>query len=54
MAFIAVPRAITAKMLFLQFVQYLSSFVGVPKNEIPGAALEQYQSKVKQFSPEIL
>ena len=40
-------------MLFLQFVQYSSSFVGTPKNEIPGAALELCQLKLKQFSPEI-
>ena len=41
-------------MLFLQFVQYLPSFVGTPKIEIPGAALELCQLKIKQFSPEIL
>ena len=41
-------------MLFLQFVQYSSSFVGTPKNEIPGAALELCQLKIKQFSPGIL
>ena len=41
-------------MLFLQFVQYSSSFVGTPKNEIPGAALELCQLNIKQFSPEIL
>ena len=41
-------------MLFLQFVQYLSSFVGTPKIEIPGAALELCQLKIKQFSPGIL
>ena len=41
-------------MLFLQFVQYSSSFVGTPKNEIPGAALELCQLKLKQFSPDIL
>ena len=40
-------------MLFLQFVQYLSSFVGNLKNEIPGAALELRQLKIKQFSPGI-
>ena len=39
-------------MLFLQFVQYLSSFVGTPKIEILGAALELCQLKIKQFSPE--
>ena len=41
-------------MLFLQFVQYSLSFAGTPKNEIPGAALELCQLKIKQFSPEIL
>ena len=41
-------------MLFLQFLQYSSSFVDTPKNEIPGAALELCQLKIKQFSPEIL
>ena len=41
-------------MLFLQFVQYSSSFVGTSKNEIPGAALELCQLKIKQFSAEIL
>ena len=41
-------------MSFLQFVQYSSSFVGTPKNEIPGAALELCQLKLKQFSPDIL
>ena len=41
-------------MLFLQFVEYLLSFAGTPKNEIPGAALELCQLKIKQFSPDIL
>ena len=41
-------------MLFLQFLQYSSSFVDTPKNEIPGAALELCQLKIKQFPPEIL
>ena len=41
-------------MLFLQFVQYLLPFVGTPKNEVPGAALELYQLKTKQLSTEIL
>ena len=41
-------------MLFLQVVQYSSSFVGTPKNEIRGAALELCQLKIKQFSPGIL
>ena len=40
-------------MLFLQFLQYSSSFVDTPKNEIPGAALELCQLKIKQFPPEI-
>ena len=33
---------------------YSSSFVGTLKNEIPGAALELCQLKLKQFSPDIL
>ena len=41
-------------MLFLQFVQYSLSFAGTLKNEIPGAALELCQLKLKQFSPDIL
>ena len=41
-------------MLFLQLVQYSLSFAGTPKNEIPGAALELFQLKLKQFSPDIL
>ena len=41
-------------MLFLQLVQYSSSFVGTLKNEIPGTALELCQLKTKQFSPDIL
>ena len=41
-------------MLFLQFILYSSSFVGALKNEIPGAALELFQLKIKQFSLEIL
>ena len=49
-----VSRVITATMLFLQFILYSSSFVGTLKNEIPGAALELCQLKLKQFSPEIL
>ena len=39
--------------MFLQFVKFSSSFVGAPKNKIPGAALELCQLKIKQFSPEI-
>ena len=49
-----VSRVITATMLLLQFVLYSSSFVGTLKNEIPGAALEQCQLKLKQFSQDIL
>ena len=30
------------------------SFAGIPKNNIPGAALELCQLKIKQFSPDIL
>ena len=41
-------------MLFLQFVLYSSSFVGTLKNEIPGAALELWQLKIEQLSPDIL
>ena len=41
-------------MLFLHFVQYSSSFVSTPRNEIPGAALEPCQLKTKQFLSEIL
>ena len=32
----------------------MSSFVDTPKNEIPGAALELWQLKTKQFSPGIV
>ena len=35
--------------MFLQFVQYSSSFVDTTKNEIPGGALELCQLKIKQF-----
>ena len=41
-------------MLFLQFMLYSSSFVGALKNEIPEAALELCQLKIKQLSPDIL
>ena len=41
-------------MLSIQFLQYLLSFAGTPKNEIPEAALELCQLKMKQFSPDIL
>ena len=47
-------QVVTATMLFLQFMLYSSSFVGTLKNEIPGAALELCQLKLKQFSPDIL
>ena len=40
-------------MLFLQFMLYSSSFVGTLKNEIPEAALELCQLKIKQLSPDI-
>ena len=36
------------------FILYSSSFVGTLKNEIPGAALELCQLKLKQFSSDIL
>ena len=49
-----VSQVITATMLFLQFILYLSSFVGTLKNEIPEAALELCQLKIKQLSPDIL
>ena len=49
-----VSRVITATMLFLQFILYSSSFVGALENEIPGAALDPCQLKIKQFSPDIL
>ena len=45
--FINVSHVITETILFLQFVKFSSSFVGTPKNEIPGAALELYQLKIK-------
>ena len=41
-------------MLFLQFMLYLSSFIGTLKNEISEAALELCQLKIKQLSPDIL
>ena len=42
-------------MFFLQFILYSSSFVGtLVKNEIPEAALELCQLKIKQLSPDIL
>ena len=44
---------LTATILFLQFVQS-SSFVGIRKYEIPGAAMMLRQLKVEQFSPAIL
>ena len=41
-------------MLFLQFILYPLSFVGTLKSEIPEAALELFQLKIKQPSPDIL
>ena len=41
-------------MLFLHFLLCSSSFVGTLESEIPGAALELCQVKIKQFSPDIL
>ena len=41
-------------MLFLQFMLHSSSFVGTLKNEIPEAALELCQLKIKQLSLDIL
>ena len=41
-------------MLFLYFMLHSSSFVGTLKNEIPEAALELCQLKIKQLSPDIL
>ena len=42
-------------MLFLQFMLYSSSFVGtLIKNEIPEAAMELCQLKIKQLSPDIV
>ena len=43
-----VSQVITATILFLQFILHSSSFVGTLKNEIPGAALELCQLKLKQ------
>ena len=41
------PRVITAIMLFLQFMLNLSSFASTLKIEIPGAAPELCQLKLK-------
>ena len=42
-------------MLFLQFMLYSSSFVGtLTKNEIPEAAMELCQLRIKQLPPDIL
>ena len=41
-------------MLFLHFVLYFLSFVVTLENEIPGAALEPFQLKINQLSPDIL
>ena len=47
-------RVITATMLFLQFILYLSFFVGTLKNETLRAALELWQLKTEHFLPGIL
>ena len=49
-----VSEVIAATMLFLQFILHSSSFVGALKNDIPEAALELCQLKIKQLSPDIL
>ena len=42
-------------MLFLQFMLYSSYFVGtLTKNEIPEAAMELCQLRIKHLSPDIL
>ena len=41
-------------MVFLQFMLYSSSFVVTLKNEIPEAARELWQLRIKQLSPDIL
>ena len=41
-------------MLFFQFILYFSSFVGILKKEIPGAAPELWHLKSKQFWPDII
>ena len=46
--------SLTTTIFFLQFVQYSLSIAGTPKNEIPGAALELCQLKIRHFSPDIL
>ena len=45
--------SVTATILFLQFVQYSLSIAATPKNEIPGAALELCQLKIRPFSSDI-
>ena len=47
-------QVITVTILFLQFMLHSSSFVGALKYEIPEAALELCQLKIKQLSPDIL
>ena len=44
----------TATVLFLHFMLHSLSFVGTLKYEIPEAALELCQLKIKQLSPGIL
>ena len=41
-------------VVFLVFILYWPCFLGTLKYEIPGAALELCQLKLKQFSPDIL
>ena len=49
-----VSAVITATMFFLHFPLYSSFFAGTLKNEMPGAALELCQLKIKQLPPDIL
>ena len=44
-----VSQVITTTMSFFQFMLYLPSFVGALKIEIPEAALELCQLKIKQL-----
>ena len=46
--------SVTVTILFLQFIEYLLSIAATPENEIPGAALELCQLKIRPFSPDIL
>ena len=49
-----VSQVTAATILFLQFMLYSSSSIDALKNEIPEAALELCQLKIKQLSPDIL